>query len=216
MDKLLLTDDRQRELAAIPLHQAELDLQTAQRRLDSAQLVSPIDGVIASLTLGLGDRVDTNPVAVVSDVSAFNVAFVVDEASVGLLSLQQPAIVGVAMLPNQTLSGQVKSIASMPTEASGTTGYKVVVSLDKTDTPLRSGLSANVAVVVGVSENVLVVPSWAIRTDRSTGKTYAYVKRGDQAEQTEIVTGLYDLNQVEVKAGLAEGDVVVSPPSSLP
>jgi hypothetical protein len=92
----------------------------------------------------------------------------------------------------------------------------VVVRLDKTDTPLRSGLSTNVAVIVGVSENVLVVPSWAIRTDRNTGKTYAYVKRGGQAEQTEIVTGLYDLNQVEVKSGLAEGDVVVAPPSSLP
>lgn len=216
LDRLLLTDARQRALAALPLRQAELDLQAAQRRLDSAQLVSPIDGVLAGLSLSLGDRVDVNPVAVVSDVSAFNVAVAVDEASVGLLADQQPAVIALAALPTQTLAGQVKSIASMATETAGTTGYKIVVGLDKTDAPVRSGMSADVAIVVGVSDNVLVIPSWAIRTDRNTDKSYVYVKHGGQVEETEIVTGRYDLSQIEVKSGLAEGDVLVAPPKVSP
>lgn len=216
LDRLLLTDDRQRTLAAMPLKQAELDLQAAQRRLESAQLTSPIDGALSSLTLSLGDRVGDGPVAVVSDISAFNVAFVVDEANVGLLAERQPAVVGLALLPNQTLAGQVKSIASTATDTADVTGYKVVVGLDKIDAPLRGGMSANIAIIVGVSDNVLVIPSWAIRTDRGTYKTYAYVKRGGQVEETEIVTGRYDLNQLEVKSGLMEGDVLVAPPKSSP
>jgi len=70
--------------------------------------------------------------------------------------------------------------------------------------------------VVSESDNVLVIPSWAIRTDRTAGKTYAYVKRGSQTEETEIVTGLYDASQIEVKSGLAEGEVVVAPPKTSP
>ncbi len=216
LDKLFLTDDRQRALAAVPLKQAELDVLAAQRRLESAQLVSPIDGALSSLTLSLGDRVGDGPVAVVSDISAFNVAFVADEASVGLLANQQPAVVALATLPTQTLTGRVKSIASIATETAGVTGYPVIVSLDKTDAPVRSGMSAEIAIIVGASDNVLVIPRWAIRTDRSTGRTYVYVQRGGQVEETEIVTGRYDLNQIEVKAGLAEGDVLVAPPKSSP
>lgn len=216
LDKLLLTDARQRALAAVPLKQAELDLQAAQRRLESAQLISPIDGVLSSLTPALGDHVDTNPVAVVSDMSAFNVAFVVDEANVGLLANQQPAVIAVAVLPTQTLSGQVKSIAPLATETAGVTGYKVIIGLDQSDAPVRGGMSANIAIVVGASDNVLIIPSWAIRTDRNTSKTYAYVKRGGQVEETEIVTGRYDLNQIEVKSGLAEGEVLVAPPKGSP
>ncbi len=216
LDRLLLTDERQRLLAAGPVRQAEADLQSARRRLDGAQLRAPIDGVVSSLTLALGDQVGTNPVALVSDQSLFNVLFNVDEASVGMLANGQPAVVVLAALPYQTLSGQMKSMSSVPTTVADVPGYRVVVSLDKTDVTLRSGMSANVAIIVGVSENVLVIPVWAIRTDRSTDKIYAYVKRGGQVVETEIVIGRYDSSQIEVKSGLAEGDVLAAPPRNSP
>jgi HlyD family secretion protein len=211
LDKLLQSDSRSRALAAIPLKQAELDLQEAQRRVADAQLVAPIDGVLSKLSISVGDQANAAPVATISDLSVLNVEALIDESNIGLLTAGQPAVIALTALPDQTLTGKVERIAVVPT---GDTGYKVVVELDKTTAPVRSGLSASLSIIVGESNNVLVVPSWAIRTDRSTGKTYVYVKRGSQVTETEIETGLYDATQIEVKAGVAEGDVVVSPPKS--
>ncbi len=216
LDKLLVTDDRQRKLAEAQLQQAEQAVQTAQERLDSAQLKSPIDGVVASLPLELGDHVGSSPAAVVIDPSTFDVVLSADEVSVGQLALQQPATVVIAAFPDRALTGHIKSIAAVPTQAGDASGYRTVIALDKTDASLRNGMSADVAIIVGEHDNVLIIPAWAMRTDRATSKNYAYVKRGDQTQETEIEIGLYDASQVEVKSGLTEGEVVVAPPKTTP
>lgn len=210
----LLGNETSRGLAEAQLKQAELNLEAAQQRLKNAVLTSPISGTVAELNVKVGEQVGAgslNPAAVVSDLSSFHIDVGIDENNIGALQEQQPVVITVDALPDQTLTGRVDYIAPTATDSSGVVTYKVIVSLDKTDLPVRGGMSANTDIITQVRDNVLIIPNWTIRIDRQTGKSYVDVKRGDKTEEIEIVTGLRNANESEVKSGLNEGDVLVVP-----
>lgn len=210
----LLGNDLTRGLAEAQLKQAELNLEAARQRLKDAALVSPIDGTVAQLNVKVGEQVAAGGLraaAVIADLSSFHIDVGIDENSVGALQEQQPVVITVDALPDQTLTGRVDYIAPTAADTGGVVTYKVIISLDKTDLPVRGGMSANADVITNVRENVLVIPNWTIRIDRQTGKAYVNIQRGDKIEEIEIVTGLRNTNESEVVSGLNEGDVLVVP-----
>ena len=213
----LLGSDLTRSLAEAQLKQAELNLEAAKQRLTDAVLTSPIDGTVAELNVKTGEQVTgggVRPAAVVSDLSSFHIDVGIDENNIGDLKEQQPVVITVDALPNQTLTGRVDYIAPTASDNAGVVTYKVIISLDKTDLPVRGGMSANADVITQVRDKVLIVPNWTIRIDRQTGTSYVDVKRGDKIEEIEIVTGLRNANESEVISGLSEGDVLVVPQQS--
>ena len=210
----LLGNDLTRGLAEAQLKQAELNLEAARQRLTDAVLTSPIDGTVAQLNVKVGEQVaggGLRPAAVVADLSSFHIDVGIDENSVGALQEQQPVVITVDALPDETLTGRVDYIAPTATDNAGVVTYKVIISLDKTDLPVRGGMSANADIITDVRDNVLVIPNWTIRIDRQTGKAYVNIQRGDKLEEIEIVTGLRNTNESEVISGLSEGDVLVVP-----
>lgn len=213
----LLGDDRTRALAAAQVKQAELNLDAAKQRLKDAVLTSPIAGTISELNVKVGEQVGTGalrPAAMVADLSSFHIDLGIDENSIGALKEEQPVVITIDALPDQQLTGRVDYLAPTATDTGGVVTYKVIIGLDKTDQPVRGGMSANADVITEVRDNVLVVPNWTIRIDRQTGKAYVYVQRGDKVEEIEIVTGLRNANESEVVSGLNEGDVLVVPQKS--
>jgi HlyD family secretion protein len=213
----LLGSDLSRELAAAQVKQTELNLESAKQRLNDAVLTSPLDGIISELNVKVGEQVGTGalrPAAVVADLSSFHIDVGIDENSIGALQEEQPVVISVDALPDAQLTGRVDYIAPTATDTAGVVTYKVIIGLDKTDQPVRGGMSANADVITEVRDNVLVVPNWTIRIDRQTGKAYVYVQRGDKVEEIEIVTGLRNANESEVISGLNEGDVLVVPQKS--
>jgi HlyD family secretion protein len=213
----LLGDDRTHALAEAQVKQSQLNLEVAQQRLKDSVLTSPIDGVVAELNVQPGEQVGAGglkPATTIADLSSFHIDVGIDENSIGALKEEQPVVITVDALPDQQLTGRVDYIAPTATDTGGVVNYKVIIGLDKTDQPVRGGMSANADVITNVRENVLVVPNWTIRIDRQTGKAYVYVKRGDKVEEIEIVTGLRNANESEVVSGLNEGDVLVVPQKS--
>ncbi|CAG0936388.1 Leukotoxin export protein LtxD [Thermoflexales bacterium] len=213
----LLGNDLTRGLAEAQLKQAELNLEAARQRLTDAVLTSPIDGTVAQLNVKVGEQVGVSGLrsaAVVSDLSSFHIDIGIDENSIGVLQEQQPVVITIDALPDETLTGRVDYIAPTASDNAGVVTYKVIISLDETNQPVRGGMSANADVITEVRDNVLIVPNWTIRIDRQTGKAYVYTQRGDKVEEIEIVTGLRNANESEVTAGLNEGDVLVVPQKS--
>ena len=213
----VLGDDRSRALAEAQLKQAALSLQVARQRLNNAVLTSPISGTIAELNVKVGEQVGASglqPATVVADLSSFHMDVGIDENSIGALKEQQPVVMTVDALPDQQLTGRVDYIAPVATDSGGVVTYKVIIGLDKTNLPVRGGMSANADVITEVRDNVLIVPNWTIRIDRQTGKSYVNIKRGDKIEEIEIVTGLRNADKSEVTSGLNEGDVLVVPQKS--
>ena len=209
-------DDRSRALAAAQVHQSELALEQAQLRLKNATVTAPSDGTLAEINLAVGQQVGAGglkPAFVLADLSSFHIDVGVDENSIGALVDEQPVLITIDALPDQTLTGRVDRIAPTASNIGGIVSYKVVIALDPTQATVRGGMSANVEIVTETRDGVLLVPNWTIRLDRATGKAYVNVRRGDGAnspiEEIEITTGLRNANESEVLSGVKEGDELV-------
>jgi HlyD family secretion protein len=213
----LLNDDRALRLAEAQLRQAEINLELAKARLANATLTAPFDGVVSEVNVvpGQAGTGGLQPAIVLADLSDFHIDVSVDEIDVGRLAEGQNVTISVDALPGVPISGVVERIAPTATESAGVVSYVVTVAIDPTAAPIRAGMSAIVDVITDTRDGVLVVPNRFIRIDRSTGRSYVNVKRGDQIEEIEIVTGLRNDNESEVLQGLSEGDMLIIVPSTL-
>jgi HlyD family secretion protein len=208
----LLAPPSEKDLAQAEANVAQAEANLAKARLNraSAALVAPFSGTVATIGVTAGDQVpgagQTAAIALVDD-SAFHVDVNVSEADVALLSVGQAAQVELDALPGRPLDGTLDYIAPTATTEQNVTTYLARVSLKPTDMSLRVGLSAAVTIVAGRRENVLLIPSGAIRETDSGPQ--AQVQRGDQTTLVPIELGMSGDTFTEVLGGLEEGDVVV-------
>ena len=195
--------------AQLQVEQAQLSLDQAQHQLDGTILSAPHDGTITLAGVKPGELTGGQPAFVLSDLSHYHVDISVDEIDIGRVGVGQPITITLDALPGDTLTGRVEQIADSAQLDSGVVSYKVTVGLDPTDAPLRTGMTADVGIVVERRDEILLVPNRFIRLDRATGKAYVDRLSGVQAQAVEIQIGLRDDVVSEVLAGLTDGDVVV-------
>ena len=93
------------------------------------------------------------------------------------------------------------------TTVNATSGNKSVPRRERPISP--NTMSANVTIVTDVRPEVLLVPNWAIRIDRATGKAYVNRLAGMTASEIEVRTGLRNESDSEVLSGVQEGDTLI-------
>lgn len=196
--------------AEAQLTRAELAVQQAQRRLDKAVLVAPLDGVVSSVSIDLGEMVGTQPVLALVDNSQFHIDVKVDEIDVARVQPGQEVQVTLDALAGVEVKGSIDQIAPTSTTANGIVSYAVRIVLAPSDAPLRAGMTANAAIVLDRREGVLLAPNWAVR--RQGGKSYLTVLGADgKSREVEVQVGARNDTQTEIVSGASEGQVVVSP-----
>jgi macrolide-specific efflux system membrane fusion protein len=167
-----------------------------------APLVAPLDGHIISTAVVPGQVVVTaQTVFTMSDhliVEAF-----VDETDLAQVWLGQTVDITFDSFPDAHLTGKVHEIAYDATTVNNVTTYQVNIYLDDTPAYVRSGVSANVFLLISDRKDVLKIPTDAISPEGTVlvaqGKDLPPVER-------KIDVGLTDGEWTEVKSGLAEGD----------
>jgi len=224
--------------------QAQAGLEQAQLALERATLRAPFEGVVAQVNLTAGEmaRMGTSDPAglatgvpagiVLLDVSRFHVAARVDEIEVGRLAEGQVAQVTLDALPEAVLTGTVERIAPVATPESGVVYYDVTIRLAPTsdvpnkqsdkqsdNVPVRADMTANATIIVEELADVLTIPTWVVRVDRSTGQAYVdrWIgnKRSGGVERVNVQLGVRYEGVAQVLDGLAEGDEVVLVPDSM-
>lgn len=200
-------------LAEEQVNQSQLLVQQAQLDLDNATLVAPYDGVVGAVSANLGEQVTSaTPILTLVDPKAVRVDATVDETDVGRIALGKPAQVTFDAIPGRTFAGKVVAIAPNAVVQQGLATYTVSIGLDDT-TGVPPGLTANVALVAAERQNVVLVPTRAIK--RYGGSPTVDVLTGDRTDTRAIKTGLANHQYTEVTEGLAEGETVLIPPTSL-
>jgi HlyD family secretion protein len=139
----------------------------------------------------------------------------VDEIDVGKLAEGLPVRIQIGALPGSAVPGSLTRIAPKAREKEGATVFDVEVAIDTAASPvvLRAGYSANADVIVQEKSDVLLVPERVVTLDG--GKAFVEVPGPtpeSEPEKKEIQVGLSDGLNLEVVAGLAEGDKVVQRP----
>jgi multidrug efflux pump subunit AcrA (membrane-fusion protein) len=177
-------------------------------RARDAELHAPIGGTVLARHAEPGEVVSVNqPLLKIGDLSRLHVEAQVDEADVSRVREGLPAVVRLGGLDEEAFPGHVERV--FPDAERERKSYAVHISFDHVPGAARSGMSAEVNVVLERHEGALLVPLGAV----SDGSVWV-IDDGDRVRRRPVVVGIRDLATLEV-VGVAEGDRVVVAPESL-
>ncbi|MGH8284009.1 MAG: efflux RND transporter periplasmic adaptor subunit [Gammaproteobacteria bacterium] len=223
--------DSQKEALAI----AQAQLGQAQENLAKTVIRSPIDGMVTSLPVKVGETVITgtnipgstlmeiaDPAEVLADVQ-------VDEADIANLKLNEDANINAVSYPNDTFHGKVQFIAASVTDNSLSTtttaqqGVTFEVKIGLTDQKLprvRPGMSCRAEIFTQSTPNAIAVPLQAVLYENNpnskslepTSGAYVYVIRDGKAHKVPVTTGVSSDTYQEIASGLKAGETVITGP----
>ena len=193
---------------------AQLAVDAAQIRVRDAQVISPFDGTVAAINIKQGEFTgvgSTTPAIVLLTPDALVLKIQLGETDYPNVDVDQSGIVIFDAIPGVPYPFTVLELGLNPTVTQGVVTYEATGALVVLpDGPRPApGMSANGQIVTESRADVLVVPPRAIR--RQGTEQVVDVRRNDRIEEQVIATGLSNATNVEVLAGLEEGDVVVVP-----
>lgn len=147
---------------------AEAILSSDRSTLDKATIRSPVDGVVISRSIELGQTIVASlqtPVlfTVARDLAAMELNLDVDEADIGHIAVGQKATFSVDAYPTRRFDAEVTSVRLAPKSEQGVVTYQVLARVANPDLALRPGMTATADVIGAVRQNVLLVPNGALR-----------------------------------------------------
>src|SRR6202034_4269949 len=163
------------------LHQSEAQVQQSQASLKQLEeqlgyttVTSPIDGVVLSRDVQMGDAVSSilvlgstaTLVMTLGDTHQVYVKGKVDESDIGKVYMGQGARIKVQSFPGKSFVGKVTKIAPLGVEKDNVTTFEVQISIDNPGGELKSNMTANAEIVLEEHKNVLSVPEQSVIYDK--------------------------------------------------
>src|SRR6266567_1326309 len=161
--------------AMATLHQSEATVKIKQGALDKARadlehctITSPIDGVVISRSVDVGQTVAASlqaPVifAIANDLTKMQIDANVAEADVGVVTIDQNVDFTVDAFPMQTFRGKVVQVRNAPITVQNVVTYDTVIGVSNPDLKLKPGMTANVSIVIAHKDDVLQIKNAALR-----------------------------------------------------
>jgi RND family efflux transporter MFP subunit len=171
-----------------------------------------VGGVVSDSTRGpaanAGGQLQPKIIAEIAHLDALEFHADVDQTDIGTLNRRQRVAVALDAFPDVRLQGSVDEMTlSNLEEASGRVRYKVRVALEKTQVPLRLGMTGTADFILARKENILTLPG-AVVNERD-GEAFVFVMDEGKARQRPLRIGLRNEELVEVLAGLQAADQVI-------
>jgi HlyD family secretion protein len=173
------------QIAEAQIKQAQAQLDTAKVNLEYTTISSPVNGIVISRNVDVGQTVAASfqaPVlfTIAKDLTKMQVDTNVSESDIGGITEGKPATFVVDAYPNQLFKGRVTQVRNAPITIQNVVTYNVVIGVDNTDLQLRPGMTANVSIILASREDVLRIPSQALRFKPSL------VKADDKAGSSQV------------------------------
>lgn len=220
--KTYIASKAELQAAAASIKQAEANLQTAQTNLNYTKIISPVDGVVVSRAVDVGQTVaasfQTPELFVVAeDLTEMQIEVSVSEADIGKIKEGQEVEYTLDGYPDETFNGVVSQVRINPTTVSNVTTYTVIVSVENDEEILKPGMNANVTIIVQNEKDLLCVPNAALKyVPQGNTEKYreqgVWILRNRKPKRITVKTGLKDGDYTEVKSEeLKEGMQVLIP-----
>ena len=157
------------------LHQAEANVKIKQGALDKAKadldhctITSPIDGVVISRSVDVGQTVAASLQApiifmIANDLTKMQIDSNVAEADVGVVTIDQNVDFTVDAFPTHTFHGKVTQVRNAPITVQNVVTYDTVIGVSNPDLKLKPGMTANVSILIAHRDNVLQIKNAALR-----------------------------------------------------
>ena len=223
--------------AMATLHQSEASVKIKQGALDKVRtdlehctITSPIDGVVISRSVDVGQTVAASlqaPIifAIANDLTKMQIDANVAEADVGVVKIDQNVDFTVDAFPMQTFHGKVVQVRNAPITVQNVVTYDTVIGVSNPDLKLKPGMTANVSIVIAHKDDVLQIKNAALRyrppdatlvETRRTGTSRmgrpAQGRSGGVSEGTErtvyvLPSGASRPQPAQIKTGISDGVV---------
>jgi len=197
----------------------QANLKQLEEQLSYTDIIAPIDGVLLSRDVEIGDAVSSilvlgssaTLIMTLGDTSEVYVKGKVDESDIGKVYLGQPARIKVESFKDKTFSGKVTKISPMGVEKDNVTTFEVRVSINNPGGELKAAMTANAEIILEEHKNVLQIPEGAIIYDKDKNASVEVpdAKGKDGKRKVAVNIGISNGAKTEILKGLNENDQVV-------
>ena len=206
------------------VEQARAALQVEETNLRYTRILSPVDGIVISRNVDIGQTVAASfqtPTLfnIAQDLTQMQIDTNVDEADIGKILVGQPVQFSVDAYPDITFSGKVSEIRNAPTTVQNVVTYIVVIKVDNPELKLKPGMTANVSIITATQAGALKVPNaalrfrWTVEKAADKGKTEGPAKGAEAAKDSapRKTQSLWILDndkprRVQITAGISDGN----------
>jgi len=205
--------------ARAQVSQAEASLKQLEEEQGYTTIVAPMDGVILSRDVEIGDAVSSilvlgstaTLVMTEGDVNEVYVDGKVDEADIAHVYMGQPARIKVESFRDRVFNGKVTKISPMGVEKDNVTTFEVRVSINNPGGELKALMTANAEILLDEHKGVLTVPENAVTYDNQKNASVQIPDKSqkDGTRKVPVTVGLSNGSVTEIVSGLKEGDQVV-------
>ena len=195
------------------------NLQQLKEQLGYTTITAPIDGIVLSRDVEVGDAVSSilvlgssaTLVMTLGDTKEVYVKGKVDESDIGKVYLDQPARIKVESFKDKSFNGKVTKISPMGTEKDNVTTFEVRVSIINPGGELKAAMTANAEIILEEHKKVLMIPEGSIIYDKDKKASVEVpdAKGKDGKRKVAVNIGISNGAKTELLSGLKEGEEVV-------
>jgi HlyD family secretion protein len=210
--------------------QAQAALKIAEANLEYTRILSPVDGIVISRSIDIGQTVAASfqtPTlfSIAQDLTKMQIDTSVDEADIGKVKPGQDVSFTVDAYPDTIFNGKVSVVRNAPTTVSNVVTYDVVIQVNNSLLKLKPGMTANVSITIETRQDVLRIPNAALRFKPSNVKdisektsvkqgmkgTKVWLMENGKLNSARVTLGLSDGNYTEISAGeLKDGQEIIT------
>lgn len=215
--------------ATVIIRQAALE--SAQANLGYCKITAPVDGIVISRKVDVGQTVIaamSTPVlfTIAQDIARMNISAAVSEADIGQVRSAQTVDFYVDAFADEIFHGTVTQVRKAPTTTQNVVTYETIIAVDNPEQKLFPGMTADISILVSERTNVLKIPNTALRytppenakyeqtppTRLQRNQRLVYSPRGDGATLRPAIvkTGITDGVNTEILEGITDGASVVT------
>ena len=204
------------------INQAMATLNNNLTNLKYTRIVSPVDGIVVSRAVDVGQTVAASfqtPTLfqVAQDLTKMQIEVNVSEADIGKIKKDQSVEYTLDGYADSVFYGKVSEVRIAPTTVSNVVTYTVIVDVDNKEQKMIPGMTANVSIITNKSENVICVPTDALKftpSEITGGKKYKeqglWILKDNKPVRITITTGAKDSDKTEIISdALHENDKVI-------
>jgi HlyD family secretion protein len=203
--------------------QSEAALSSAETNFFYTKIVSPVDGIVVSRNVDVGQTVAASfqtPTlfSIAQDLTKMQIDTNVAEADIGNVKVGQDVEFTVDAYPDITFKGKVWQVRNAPITVQNVVTYDVVIQVDNPELKLKPGMTANVSIIISLRRDVLKIPNAALRflpvemskpSVQQKGAGVWILEQG-KPERVPVSTGISDGSYTELVSGkISEGQEVI-------
>ena len=194
------------DLANVQVRQAEAAVDLARVQMDETVIRAPFDGIVAEIYITEGSMVGPQSSAALFVSKELEVVFNVEESRISQVTEGQHAALQVTAYPDQDFPGVVTSVAPIADASTHTFAVKVT-PLDE-DNLLRSGMYADLSLLVEERRGTVLVPRAAVT--EVNGQEVVHVVKDNLVERRAVTSGLSDGDNIEILNGLEADETIAT------